>query len=63
LETSGAIVDEIVSSNSIASKKVELSITQASMNDVLATTVYHGYGTSFDVKNVQELYSVLGYYN
>jgi len=63
LETNGAVVDEIVSSNTIESKKVELSITKASLNDVLSTTVYYGYGTSFDVKNVQELYTLLWYYD
>lgn len=63
LETSGAIVDEIVTSSTIENKKVELSITKTSLTDVLSTTVYYGYGTSFDVKNVQELYKLLGYYN
>lgn len=62
LETSGAIVDDIVSSTSWQTKKIELSITQSSLTDVLSTTVYHGFGTSFDVKNVQELYKLLGYY-
>ncbi len=63
LQTSGAIVDEIVTTSSIESKKIELTITETSLRDVLTTTVYHGYGTSFDVKNVQEMYTLLWYYD
>jgi len=63
LETNGAVVDEIVTSQSSEDKKIELSITKSSLNDVLTTTVYYGYGTSFDVQNVQELYTLLWYYN
>jgi len=63
LETNGAVVNDIVAEKDSSSKKVELSITQSSLNDVLTTTVYHGYGTSFDVKNVQELYTLLWYYD
>ncbi len=63
LETSWAVLDSVssvVPTNT--QSKTTLPITASSLNDVLTTTVYYGYGTSYDVKNVQELYTLLGYY-
>jgi len=71
LETNGAILEETnysssntvsVLQNTQASSSNSNSSTTSS-KDIFATTVYYGYGTSDDVKEIQRIYNKLGYYD
>jgi len=71
LETNGAILDEVTYTSTVSSSgNTSTTVSNVSStsktndsDDIFATTVYYGYGTSNDVKEVQRIYNKLGYYD
>ncbi len=62
LETNGAVLDDIKVQEVERAVAVSQSST-ISPRDIFSTTVYYGYGSSNDVKEVQRIYNKLGYYD
>lgn len=64
LESNGAILDEIEITQTTSSSNSNSGNTSANAYDraIFSTTVYHGYGSSDDVREVQKIYKELGYY-
>lgn len=61
LESNGAILDDIVTTT-VTKQVSQNTNSNVVFQDIFDTTVYHGYGTTNDVKQVQLLYKELGYY-
>jgi len=66
LESNGGIIDEVISypsATNSTTNTVSTNTISKSYESTLNTTVYYGYGTKSDVKNVQRIYQDLGYYD
>ena len=67
LESNGAVLEQVKSSSSTNTQTSSSTSSQSSAHnhesDIFNTTVYHGYGDSDDVKQVQRIYNKLWYYD
>jgi len=62
LESNGAVLDDIKSTQSSSVQQAANTNSDVIFRDIFDATVYYGYGTSNDVKQVQLIYKELWYY-